>query len=57
MQGTEEQPLIFQHPDRSPDPGHHGSTHDLSLEVFAGPLERELLEDEQPYAALNVRPD
>ena len=32
-----------------------GSKHDLSIGVFAGPLERELLEDDEPYSALNMR--
>lgn len=32
-----------------------GDTHDLSIGVFAGPLEREVLEDDQPYRALNMR--
>ena len=55
VQGTEEQRLIFStliSPSIDVAPG---ATHDLSMGVFAGPLERELLEDEQPYAALNMR--
>ena len=55
VQGTEEQPLIFSTLISPPIQVAPGSTHDLSLGVFAGPLERELLEDEQPYAALNMR--
>ena len=31
------------------------ATHDLSIGVFAGPLEREVLEDDQPYKTLNMR--
>ena len=32
-----------------------GARHDLSLGVFAGPLKRTMLEDEEPYKALNMR--
>jgi len=32
-----------------------GGTHDLSIGVFAGPLEREVLDDDQPFKALNMR--
>ena len=55
VQGTEEDRLIFStliSPSIEVAPG---ATHDLSMGVFAGPLDRELLEDDQPYAALNMR--
>ena len=32
-----------------------GGTYDLSMGVYAGPLERSLLDTEQPYVALNLR--
>ncbi len=32
-----------------------GGTHDLSMGLFAGPLDREMLDDEEPYKALNMR--
>ena len=31
------------------------ATHDLSLGVFAGPLKRTMLDDQEPYKALNMR--
>ncbi len=31
------------------------STHDLSMNVYAGPLKRSILDNEQPYVALNMR--
>lgn len=55
VQGTEQDRLIFStliSPTIEVAPG---TTHDLSMGVFAGPLERRLLEDEQPYVALNMR--
>ena len=32
-----------------------GERHDMSMGVFAGPLKRVMLEDEEPYKALNMR--
>ncbi|MEE3001907.1 MAG: membrane protein insertase YidC [Planctomycetota bacterium] len=32
-----------------------GESHDLSMGLFAGPLERVMLDDEEPYKALNMR--
>ncbi|MBC8202111.1 MAG: YidC/Oxa1 family insertase periplasmic-domain containing protein, partial [Planctomycetes bacterium] len=32
-----------------------GATYDLTMDVYAGPLQRSILDSEQPYVALNMR--